>query len=64
MSLSGFKALSTICANFAAVFLGSMVVQIFVNGSGNSDLKMVVLGLIMTLGSVWLSILSAEKGKL
>lgn len=64
MTNSSFKALSTICSNIASVFFASMVVPVLIARPGSLDLKVIVLGLVMTIGSGLLSMFYAEKGKL
>lgn len=58
------KALSVVFANFAAVFLGSLVIPVFNGGIDIEQLPVVLSGLLATIFSTWLSLIFAERGKL
>ena len=58
------RALAVLFTNFAAVFLGSLVIPIFIGGFDVRRVPMVLLGLLATFFSTWLSLLFAERGKL
>lgn len=59
-----WKALSTLCSNFSAVFLASLVLPIFTAGFDISNWYVLVLGLALTIFFSWLTIASGKKGKL
>lgn len=64
LNLSEIRALSSICTNFSAVFLASLIVPVF---SGNFDVSawsMILLGMGLTIGSVALALYCAKKGKI
>ena len=64
MTRSKWKALSSLFTNFASIFLASLVIPVI---TGNIDLSqwyVIVLGMTGTSAFSWLSLISAEKGRL
>lgn len=61
---SKFRALSTLCANFSAVFFASLVIPIFFGGIDISKIPVLLFGVVATFIFAWLSLIFAEKGKL
>ncbi len=61
-----FRVLSMACMNFSAVFLGSMIIPVFVGPAIVDQIKpfVLLLGLMGTISSLFLSIVFAEKGRL
>ena len=64
LTKSSSRALSTISANFSAVFLGSLVLPVFVGDFAVSNWPVILLGLVGVLSSVLLSIKFAQRGRL
>lgn len=61
---SGSKALSNVCSNFSAVFLGSLVVPVIVGDFDISQWYVLAFGLIGVAVSSWLAVLLARRGNL
>lgn len=64
LTRSGLKTLSVVCANFAAVFLGSLVLPVFIGDIEINRWSMLTFGVLGTGGFSYLAILFAERGKL
>lgn len=64
MTRPKWKALSTLCSNFASVFLASLVVPIFIGGFDISEWYVVILGIGFTGGFSWASLVTAQQGRL
>ncbi len=64
LTRSRCRALSDLCNNAALVFLGSIVIPLFINGFDISKLPVILFGLVLTISTAWLSLEFAEKGKL
>ncbi len=62
LNKSGLRALSSLCTNFSAVFLGSLVLPAFI--VDDFQWFLVVLGLIGIIAAGYMAILFAQKGKL
>lgn len=66
MEMTRFKwrATSNLSSNFAAVFLASLVVPLLTGDFDLSKWYVVLFGLALTVFFIWLSLVSADKGKL
>jgi hypothetical protein len=64
MSRSKWRSFSMLNSNFAAVTLASLVIPLFTGQFDIARWQVVVLGIISTSSLAWISLLSAEKGKL
>ena len=64
MTRSHWRGLAMVNANFATVTLGSLVVPVFLGEFDIAQWPVVVLGMIATALLTWLTLFSAEKGKL
>jgi len=65
LNKSELRALSSLTANFAEVFLGSIVIPIFLNKTFDlSQLIVLLLGLLLTIVNSVLSLKFAYFGKL
>ncbi len=61
---SELKALSSLFTNFSAVFMASLIVPILTGNFDVTKLPVVLLGLALTIGTAFIAILFAKKGKL
>lgn len=59
-----YKAISMISGNFSEVFLGSLVLPVFLGGLDSYRGIIIVFGLLGVIVFVIIAIISAEKGKL
>jgi hypothetical protein len=64
LNQSTLKSLSTVCANFSEVFLASLVIPFFTSGIEKKSYPMLLFGLLMTITSVGLSLIFADKGNI
>jgi len=64
LTKSKYRALSEFCNTLAVLFLGSLVIPIITNSFAIVQLPVVVLGIVLTIISLYLSLYCAEKGKL
>lgn len=63
MTVSKWKALSSLYGNFATIFFGSIVLPALTNFD-KVYWQVVLLGGILTILFAWFSLLAAEEGKL
>lgn len=61
---SGLKALSSVCTEFTAVFLASLVIPAFTGAFDLSRWPVLLLGVLLTVVSLLFSVLFAQKGNI
>lgn len=64
MTRSRWRAFSELNINFAAIALASLVVPLFTGEFDINRWPVVILGMISTVALSWVSLASADKGKL
>ncbi len=64
LTKSGYRVLSTIGSNFSAVFLGSLVIPVFLVKLEVPKVYVLLLGLSLTSISLLLAVKFGEKGKI
>ncbi|MBI3559349.1 hypothetical protein HY085_03040 [Candidatus Gottesmanbacteria bacterium] len=63
-SMSGYRALSSVCSNFSAVFLATFIVPALTFKIDFPNLSVLIFSLVGTAVFAFLSVVFAEKGKL